>query len=262
MKKQSKLLSFAFVLALGAGTASAILLGNKGSTLNADAAIETSPAGIMNFENTSWSLKCVALRFDPELADMSVWAAAGNDISRNKYFTQTDKYGNVSNADGAGIYNFGTYIFWNYGNVNQYGNIVEIPDGYTVASKHSGKTYHVTTGKKFICKLADGVIGNWEEFIAPTSLNLTEASKSLEAGDVYTISPELVTEDTSPLIFYKSSNEAVATVDAAGKVTAVAAGEATISVYSGLLKTDLAVTVAEAKTVTGFEVTNENKTIK
>lgn len=262
MKKQRKILSVAFVLALGAGMVSATVIGTgKASILNATDAIETSPDKIMNFENADWNLKCVALKFNPELADMSVWAATGADITRNKYFTQTDKYGVVTNADGGGIYNFGTYVFWSYGNVNQYGNIVTVPDDYTVASAHSGKTYHSTTGKSFICKLADGAMGDWETFIAPTSLTLPEATKSVEAGDTYTIKPALVTEDTNPLIFYKSSDTNIATVDDKGVVTAVAAGTATISVYSGLLKQDLALTVVEGKVVKSVQITNENKTI-
>ena len=59
----------------------------------------------------------------------------------------------------------------------------------------------------------------------------TETATSIFVGDSETLTATITPENaTNQKVTWKSSNEAVATVDAAGKVTAVKAGEATITV--------------------------------
>ena len=63
------------------------------------------------------------------------------------------------------------------------------------------------------------------------TITLPEESITLSEGDVYTLQPELSPASAEPL-FYESNIPATATVDAAGIVTAHAAGTATITVRS------------------------------
>ena len=87
------------------------------------------------------------------------------------------------------------------------------------------------------------------------SLNLTEAS--LKVDETTTLTATVLPENaTNKSVTWKSSNEAVATVDANGKVTAVAVGEATITVTttdgsnkSATCKITVAKTLAESVTL-------------
>ena len=68
----------------------------------------------------------------------------------------------------------------------------------------------------------------------PDSVALTPESLHLKVGDTGTVSatvlPDSVTDKT---VVWTSSNEAVATVDETGKITAVAAGQADITAICG-----------------------------
>lgn len=145
--------------------------------------------------------------------------------------------------------------------VNYYGSILTFSAnlGFTLSTSSS---YVTSAEKSFICKLADGVTGAyWSPFVAPTSLTLSETTKALEVGDTYTINPTLVTTDASPIICYRSSDETVATVSSDGLITAQGTGSAVVSVYSGLLKKDISLSVTATKKKTGITVTNDSKTI-
>lgn len=270
MKRKFTLGAAGLALALG-GAAAAVVVGNNASPVGvgATAQEEVAVAKVGTYTHSDWNFSAVHIEFTPAIADLSVWAAHQMGFSSNKYLTITDKYGVESNVDNGSIYNYGNSLFFNFTNgvnsaVNHYGDVLTIPADYLFAVKDSSDvahTYHVTNEQKFICKVADGSFGDWEAYIAPTALTLDETAKSLEVGDTYTVPYKVTSEDTNPLVFFKSSDEKIATVSDAGVVTPVDAGSATITAYCGKFSADLALTVTVGKTVTGVKVTNENKTI-
>jgi uncharacterized protein YjdB len=82
-----------------------------------------------------------------------------------------------------------------------------------------------------------------------TGVTLNATSKSLTVGTAFTLTATLVPANaTNKAVTWTSSNTAVATVDASGKVTAVKAGTATITVTTkdGAKKATCAVTVKAA----------------
>ncbi len=83
------------------------------------------------------------------------------------------------------------------------------------------------------------------EEIAATSIALDQTSLSLIEGATATLKATLAPEGATTAVTWTSSDEKVATV-AAGKVTAVAAGTATITAKAGELSATCAVTVTEA----------------
>ena len=67
--------------------------------------------------------------------------------------------------------------------------------------------------------------------VAVTGVTLNKTSLDMKVGDSETLTATVApTEATNKAVTWKSSKESVATVDSEGKVTAVAAGEATITV--------------------------------
>ncbi len=69
--------------------------------------------------------------------------------------------------------------------------------------------------------------------VAVTGLTLAETAATMEIGDTKTIVPSFAPSNATDInVTYKSSNEAVATVNRLGKVTAVGAGDADITVTS------------------------------
>ncbi len=83
------------------------------------------------------------------------------------------------------------------------------------------------------------------------SLTISPASKTITASQSFTLTAT-TTPVTTGKVKFKSSNTAVAKVDSNGKVTGVAPGTATITVYdsTGLVSRQCAVTVKTAATVT------------
>ena len=102
-------------------------------------------------------------------------------------------------------------------------------NGKVTAVKVGEATITVTTedgGKTATCKVTVS-----ETSVAVTGVTLNKATLSLIAGASETLTATVAPADaTNKKVTWKSSNAAVATVDAAGKVTAVKAGEATITV--------------------------------
>lgn len=82
------------------------------------------------------------------------------------------------------------------------------------------------------------VVVNPTGLTMPETLTLTEGGEAQSAAA--TVEPEDATDKT---VTYTSSDEAIATVDAAGNVTPVAPGEATITAKLGDLEASCAVTV-------------------
>ena len=96
-------------------------------------------------------------------------------------------------------------------------------------------------------------------FYEVESITLDSNEGKLTVGNSHTIkatvAPEEVAAETT--IEWSSSNEKVATVDENGKVTAIAAGEATITATVGEKSANYEVTVEQPK-----KVTTSNKTYK
>lgn len=99
--------------------------------------------------------------------------------------------------------------------------------------------------------------------VSPTGLTMPETLTLTEGGEpqsaAATVEPEDATDKT---VTYTSSDEAIATVDAAGKVTPVAAGEATITAKLGDLEAACAVTVEEKEPEEPAEAPAETQTEK
>lgn len=82
--------------------------------------------------------------------------------------------------------------------------------------------------------------------VSPTGLTMPETLTLTEGGEAQSAAATVEPEDaTDKTVTYTSSDEAIATVDAAGNVTPVAAGEATITAKVGGLEASCTVTVEE-----------------
>lgn len=108
---------------------------------------------------------------------------------------------------------------------------------------------------------ADGKIsasGTITVVVSPTGLTMPETLTFTVGDDAQsaaaTVQPEDATDQT---VTYTSSDEAVATVDAAGSVTPVAAGEAVITAKLGDLEASCTVTVEEPNTTAPTETTGQ-----
>ena len=106
----------------------------------------------------------------------------------------------------------------------------------------------------------DDILGQFDNPFGPLSISVTSVEldadeMTLTVGDVgqliATVGPENATDKT---VTWTSSKESVATVDATGKVTAVAEGTATIKAKAGSISTTCIVTV-KAATVAVTSVT-------
>lgn len=94
--------------------------------------------------------------------------------------------------------------------------------------------------------------------VAVSGISVAESSKTLKAGEVYTIQASVTPQNAgNKALTYRSSNEGVAKVDASGKVTAVAEGAADITVAS---VSNPSVTAVVRITVTKSVVEDPGKT--
>ena len=98
----------------------------------------------------------------------------------------------------------------------------------------------------------DGVPTAWTAAIVVTSVTLDKTELALTVGDAAvqlkaTVAPDNATDKT---VTWTSDKPAVATVDATGKVTAVAEGEATITAKAGDKTATCKVTVCDADSAT------------
>ena len=224
---------------------------------------ESNIAKVENFDGGAWNFKAIGFETDPALVDQSVWAAGQTTYSFNHYFTLTDPYGNTQNI--TGFFNYGSKVFFNYNSIDVKGYIFDIPADTTFAGDNSDDTkdinLHFTDEQKYICKLDNGGLGEWTPFVAPTSFSLSATEEDVAVGDTYQVTPVVETTEENPLVFYKSSNETIATVDANGLVSAIGAGDAVITAYCNGLSASVTVHCAATKTLTGITITNENKTL-
>lgn len=84
-----------------------------------------------------------------------------------------------------------------------------------------------------------------------SSVSLNKITLTLEIGDSDTLTATVLPENaTDPTVTWFSNDEAVATVDQTGKVTAVSAGTATITAKAGAVEATCAVTVNEKAVLT------------
>ena len=93
----------------------------------------------------------------------------------------------------------------------------------------------------------DGVPTSWmaQKIVAVTGIKLDKTELALSVGGVGTLKATVAPEDaTDKTIIWTSSNTSVATVDANGNVTGVAAGTATITAQAGDKTATCVVTVA------------------
>ena len=79
-----------------------------------------------------------------------------------------------------------------------------------------------------------------------TAIELDKTTLTIVEGKTETLNATLTPANATTAVTWESSNESVATVTAAGKVTAVAVGTATITAKAGELSATCAVTVNEA----------------
>ena len=107
--------------------------------------------------------------------------------------------------------------------------VATVANGKVTGVKAGEATITVTTddgGKTATCKVT---VSNKE--VKVTGVKLNKTATSIFVGDSETLTATITPENaTNQKVTWKSSDAAVATVDAAGKVTAVKAGEATITV--------------------------------
>ena len=93
----------------------------------------------------------------------------------------------------------------------------------------------------------DDIFGEWSRPGTVTSISLTSTTKTLVVGEAdvtltYTIEPDNAIDKT---VTWSSDNTAVATVDATGRVHAVAEGTAIITAKAGDKSSTCTVTVTE-----------------
>lgn len=119
--------------------------------------------------------------------------------------------------------------------------IATVKDGLVTAVKEGKATITAKAGTK----TAECTITVTKKVIAIESVTLDKESATLEAGETVqltaTVNPEDTTEDKT--VTWSSSNEKIATVDNTGKVTAVKAGEATITAKAGIKSAVCKITV-------------------
>ena len=173
----------------------------------------------------------------------------GNEVAL-RY--QTEGYGNgfvINRTKGADYNNSIVYI------PNTFRAKMGAP--WQGTSDYNGETITVTEDAYYICKLADGAFGEWEQLVNPTSITLDTGDKTVGLGGNFKVTA--TTEGTTNgSIFYHSSDTNIIEVDSDGNVTTKGTGEATLTANCGTKKVSIKVTVtSEAPSVqTGIKITS------
>ena len=133
----------------------------------------------------------------------------------------------------------------------------------TITAKESGTDYvEISCGAYNFSKIFVLTVLPPPEVKPSEQIELSHETLSLEKGESVTIMATVMPEDaTDKTITWASSDEAVATVDAEGKVTAVALGEATITATCGEVSTYCTVTVV-ATPAESITISQETATLK
>ena len=128
--------------------------------------------------------------------------------------------------------------------------VATVANGKVTAVKAGEASITVTTddgGKTATCKVTVS-----DKEVKVTGVKLNKTATSIFVGDSETLTATITPENaTNQKVTWKSSDTAIATVDAAGKVTGVKAGEATITV-----------TTEDGGKTAACKVTVSNKEIK
>ena len=123
-------------------------------------------------------------------------------------------------------------------------SIVKIENGNIKALKEGScqVTLETVNGIKITAKVT----------VSPKEIKATEIqitsneSLTLKVGDVSDITYKVLPEDTTDKLSFSSSNSAIARVDKNGKITALAEGNATITIKAGSVSKKVVVTVEKA----------------
>ena len=104
---------------------------------------------------------------------------------------------------------------------------------------------------------------NGDYIIAPmtTKITLSSAQENIHVGDSLTLKATVEPTDSLDAVTWSSSNKTVATVDANGKVTAIGAGEATITAKAGTKTATCEVTVYEVESDVEAPVIDTSKPV-
>ena len=132
----------------------------------------------------------------------------------------------------------------------------------TITAKESGTDYvEISCGAYNFSKIFVLTVLPPPE-VKPEKIELSHETLSLEKGESVTIMATVMPEDaTDKTVSWTSSNEAVATVNAEGKVTAIALGEANITAKCGEVSTYCTVTVV-ATPAESITISRETATLK
>ena len=179
-------------------------------------------------------------------------------------YTLTFAYTKDSSANGNNDLAWFSDVVIEAPHVHSYESVVTAPtcteQGYTTYTCECGDSYvddytdalghSYATGICTVCGAAD------PDYVAVTGVTLDQSAVELEIGGTATLVATVTPEDaTDKTVTWTSSDEAVATVQD-GVVTAVAAGEATITAKAGDAEAACTVTVKAAAEPFTYEITD------
>lgn len=235
MKAKKKLLLLGVAVMLGIGVASITL--EPAVTVEA-ADVDVPTVQVVNQKVWGGNYGVVGLKFTPDGLSgnwTGNWYGGASATPGSAVALMYDLYGTATEMKS--WYPAEGLLFTSYNDINRYGNILSIPEGFTLTASATGDTYHFAE-QMWICKLANGEVGDWEPFVAPTTFEFTAETTEVTVGSELDLSTliNIVTEDDDPIITYKVDGTG-ASVDANGMLTGSAVGTVTVTTYSGL-KTD------------------------
>lgn len=235
MKAKKKLLLLGVAAMLGIGVASITL--EPAVTVEA-ADVDVPTVQVVNQKVWGGNYGVVGLKFTPDGLSgnwTGNWYGGASATPGSAVALMYDLYGTATEMKS--WYPAEGLLFTSYNDINRYGNILSIPEGFTLTASATGDTYHFAE-QMWICKLANGEVGDWEPFVAPTTFEFTAETTEVTVGSELDLSTliNIVTEDDDPIITYKVDGTG-ASVDANGMLTGSAVGTVTVTAYSGL-KTD------------------------
>lgn len=110
-------------------------------------------------------------------------------------------------------------------------SVLTVTDGVITAIKEGKATVTVKTKDGFKSSTCEVTVNKEPSIIHVTSVSLDETTLNMETGDRYTLLATVLPSDASDKsVNWSSSNESVVTVNNKGKITAVSAGQAIITV--------------------------------
>lgn len=110
-------------------------------------------------------------------------------------------------------------------------SVLTVNDGVITAIKEGKATVTVKSKDGFKSSSCEVTVNKAPSIIHVSSVSLNETTLNIETGDRYTLIATVLPADASDKsVNWSSNNESVATVNSKGKITAVGAGQATITV--------------------------------